>query len=63
MTKVKPKHYNIKIEPRDYITQNKLDFNEGNIIKYITRYKQKNGLEDLKKAQDYLNYLISLYNT
>ena len=62
MTKVKPKHYNIKIEPRDYITQNKLDFNEGNIIKYITRYKQKNGLEDLKKAQDYLNYLISLYD-
>jgi len=62
MTKVKPKHYNNKIEPRDYITQNKLDFNEGNIIKYITRYKQKNGLEDLKKAQDYLNYLISLYD-
>ncbi len=59
----KPKHYNIKIEPRDYITKNKLDFNEGNIIKYITRYKQKNGLEDLKKAQDYLNYLIGLYDT
>jgi len=60
---VKPKHYNNKIEPRDYITQNKLDFNEGNIIKYITRYKEKNGLEDLKKAQNYLNYLIGLYDT
>ncbi len=56
----KPKHYNNKIEPRDYITANNLDFNEGNIIKYISRYKQKNGLEDLLKAQNYLNYLIKI---
>jgi len=56
----KPMHYNNKIEPRDYITANNLDFNEGNIIKYISRYKQKNGLEDLLKAQNYLNYLIKI---
>lgn len=31
----------------------------GNIIKYICRWKQKNGLQDLKKAQWYLNHLIS----
>lgn len=31
----------------------------GNIIKYICRWKKKNGLEDLKKAQWYLNHLIS----
>ena len=57
---IKPIHYNNKIEPRDYITANNLDFNEGNIIKYISRYKQKNGLEDLLKAQNYLNYLIKI---
>ena len=31
----------------------------GNVIKYISRWKDKNGLEDLKKAQWYLNHLIS----
>lgn len=31
----------------------------GNILKYMCRWKQKNGLEDLKKAQWYLNHLIS----
>ena len=30
----------------------------GNIIKYICRWKQKNGVEDLKKARWYLNHLI-----
>lgn len=32
----------------------------GNIIKYILRWKNKNGLEDLKKAQWYLNHLINI---
>ena len=35
-----------------------LDFCEGNIIKYIVRYKYKNGLEDLYKARKYLDLLI-----
>lgn len=35
-------------------------FLEGNIIKYVLRYKNKNGLEDLKKANWYLNYLIKI---
>ena len=57
-----PKHYNqLKIQPRDYITKNKLDYNEGNVIKYVTRFKKKNGLEDLKKAQWYLQRLIKKY--
>jgi len=55
-----PDHYKNKIEPRDYITSNNLDFNEGNIIKYVSRWKKKNGIEDLLKAQDYLQYLIKL---
>lgn len=54
-----PPHYTRGgIEPLDYILQNNLGYLEGNIIKYITRYKFKNGLEDLEKAQFYLNKLI-----
>ena len=34
-------------------------FYTGNVIKYLTRYQQKNGLEDLEKAQTYLNRLIT----
>jgi len=58
---IKPKHYSGSIEPIDYITAHKMNFTEGNIIKYVSRYKEKNGLEDLKKAQYYLNYLIENY--
>lgn len=32
----------------------------GNILKYVCRWKKKNGVEDLKKAQWYLNHLISI---
>ncbi|MBD7914541.1 DUF3310 domain-containing protein [Clostridium sp. Sa3CUN1] len=42
----------------DYIKSNNLNFFEGNVIKYITRYKEKNGLEDLLKAKTYLEELI-----
>tara|TARA_R100000005_G_C4980831_1_gene190629 strand:- start:1398 stop:1655 length:258 start_codon:yes stop_codon:yes gene_type:complete len=57
--KIDPKHYNVfKIQPRDYITSNNLGYNEGNIIKYVTRWKLKNGIEDLKKAKNYIDYLI-----
>lgn len=52
-------HYKTKaIQPWEYITANNLDFFAGNIIKYITRYKDKNGLEDLKKARHYIDYII-----
>jgi hypothetical protein len=54
-----PKHYkNGKIEPIDFINGNNMDYLEGNIIKYISRYKFKNGMEDLHKARFYLNMLI-----
>lgn len=56
-----PKHYNMgKIEVSDFIADQKLDFFEGNCIKYICRHKYKNGLEDLKKANWYLTKLIKL---
>ena len=55
-----PKHYTHNgIEPIDYIMTNKLDFCEGNVVKYISRWKHKNGVEDLKKARQYLDFLIN----
>lgn len=57
-----PQHYNqYSIQPLDYIMANHFDFCEGNIIKYVSRYKQKNGLEDLLKAKVYLQRLIDGY--
>ena len=54
-------HYKVMaIQPTEYIVKNGLNFVEGNIIKYVTRYKIKGGLEDLKKAQHYLSILIEL---
>nr|WP_260451252.1 DUF3310 domain-containing protein [Listeria booriae] len=57
-----PSHYNTGgIETLDYIKAKVDDYPSyvvGNIIKYITRYEHKNGLEDLKKAQFYLDDLI-----
>lgn len=52
-------HYQLQeIQPIDYILSNELDFCEGNVIKYVTRWRYKNGLEDLKKAKHYLDFLI-----
>lgn len=54
-----PLHYTQgAIEVIDFIEDQDLDYREGNVIKYVCRYKYKNGLEDLKKAQWYLNRLI-----
>tara|TARA_Y100000310_G_scaffold238635_1_gene242106 strand:- start:198 stop:467 length:270 start_codon:yes stop_codon:yes gene_type:complete len=54
-----PKHYKgLGIEPLDYIIANKMDFLEGNIIKYITRYPNKGGVKDLIKAREYIDKLI-----
>jgi hypothetical protein len=41
-----------------YCLNNDIGFLEGNVIKYVTRWRQKNGLEDLRKAQEYLRRLI-----
>lgn len=57
--KINPSHYSRwQIEPLDFISANNLDFLRGNIIKYIMRYDAKGGMEDLKKAQVYLDKLI-----
>jgi len=55
------RHYIDKpFQPWDYIVGNKLGYLEGNIIKYVSRYKDKNGLEDLIKASHYLDKLIEV---
>lgn len=54
-------HYKeMPIQPIEFITKNKLGYIEGNIIKYICRHKNKNGIEDLKKAKHYIDLLIEL---
>jgi hypothetical protein len=41
------------IQPYTFITKNNLSFFQGNVIKYVVRYKDKNGIEDLKKIIHY----------
>ena len=48
------------IQPIQYIHANKLGYCEANIVKYATRWKQKNGIEDLKKIKHYVDLLIEL---
>lgn len=51
-----------KIQPIDYIQANDIGFEEGNIVKYITRHKLKNGKEDVEKALHYCELLLRRYN-
>lgn len=54
-------HYTqYKIQPMEFIAKNQLNFLQGNVIKYVCRFRAKNGLEDLKKAKHYLEKLIEL---
>ena len=58
---IEPNHYTaLSISPLDYIMANEGEFTWciANVIKYVSRYKRKNGLEDLKKAQYCLNRQI-----
>lgn len=55
-------HYSSQsIQPIDYIQANDLGFEEGNVIKYITRHKLKNGKEDIKKAIHYCEFILRRY--
>lgn len=58
-TQVGGSHYkNFKIQPVEFIHQNGIGYMAGNVIKYVSRYKEKNGIEDLKKARHYIDMLI-----
>lgn len=54
-------HYQKQIQPWDIIHEWKLDYWRGNVVKYVLRCKEKNGIEDLKKAIHYLEYAIENY--
>ncbi len=56
-----PGHYKDKaIQPWDFIVSNNLGYLEGNVVKYITRWRQKGGVEDLRKAKHYIEKLIEM---
>lgn len=48
------------IQPVEYIHANDLDFFQGNVVKYITRWRDKKGIEDLEKCKHYLELYIEL---
>lgn len=58
-TQIGGNHYkDMKIQPLEFIMANNLPYCEANIIKYVCRYKSKNGIVDLNKARHYLDILI-----
>jgi|TARA_R100000426_G_scaffold53147_1_gene38460 hypothetical protein len=47
-------HYrNMQIQPYEFISKNDLSFFQGNVVKYVCRYKSKNGIQDLEKIIHY----------
>lgn len=60
-TQVGGTHYkNLGIQPWDYIAANNLGWFEGSIVKYVTRWRTKDGIEDLRKARHILDKLIEV---
>lgn len=60
-TQVAGDHYRKKaIQPWDYIAANDIGYFEGNAIKYLSRWKEKGGIDDLRKARHYIDKLIEL---
>lgn len=60
-TQIAGSHYKDQaIQPIEYIVANNLGFIEGCIVKYITRHKDKNGADDIKKIIHYCQLLLEL---
>lgn len=60
-TQIGGDHYMAKaIQPWDFIAANKIGYFEGNIVKYVSRWRDKGGINDLRKARHYLDKLIEL---
>ena len=58
-TQVGGDHYkDMQIQPIEYILKNNLGYCEANVVKYISRWQSKNGIEDLRKARHYIDLLI-----
>ncbi len=55
-------HYQkLAIQPMQYALKNGLDYGQSNVVKYVTRFKDKNGKEDLLKAKHCIDLLIAHY--
>ena len=64
-TNTTPSHYKGNVQPIDLINAQNLNFNLGNVVKYVCRAGKKQGesnLKDLEKAKDYINYEIKRLN-
>lgn len=60
-TQVGGNHYkDLKIQPIEFIHANNIPFCEANAIKYLCRWRNKNGRQDLEKAKHYIDLLIEL---
>ena len=58
---VKDTHYlGYSIQPVEFIYRNNIPFIEANVIKYVMRHRDKNGIEDLRKAIHYIEMLIEM---
>lgn len=62
-TQVGGNHYKqFEIQPVEFCQRNKLGFCESSVIKYITRWKFKDGMKDLEKAKHFIDMLIEIEN-
>lgn len=60
-TQINGTHYKeLAIQPVEFIHANGIGYMEGNVIKYVTRWRSKGGLADLHKAKHYIELLIEL---
>ena len=60
-TQIGGTHYSkLAIQPWDYVAANDLGYFEGSVVKYVTRWRDKGGVEDLKKARHFLDKLIEV---
>jgi hypothetical protein len=58
---VQGNHYkHLRIQPVEFIHANGIPYMEGNVIKYVTRWRDKGGVKDLEKAKHYIDLLIEL---
>ena len=55
-------HYEVPIQPVEYIVKNNLGFREGCVIKYVSRHQSKGGAEDIRKAMHYLEMILEDYD-
>lgn len=62
-TQVSGDHYKgMAIQPVEFIHSNGIGYMEGNVIKYVSRWRSKGGIADLEKAKHYIDLLIELEN-